>query len=44
MAEQEGVPLPVPWHLSWPGGLPTIVVGEKGQVTDDTHQNSGQPS
>ncbi|CAM6062792.1 unnamed protein product [Sphagnum tenellum] len=33
MAEQEGVPLPVPWHLSWSGGLPTIIVGEKREVT-----------
>ncbi len=33
MAEQEGVSLPVPWHLSWSGGLPTIIVGEKREVT-----------
>jgi hypothetical protein len=42
MAKQEGVSLPVPWHLSWSGGLPTIIVGEKGEVTP--HQNSAQPS
>jgi hypothetical protein len=33
MAEQEGVPLPVPCHFSWSGGSPTIIVGEKGEVT-----------
>ncbi|CAK9867310.1 unnamed protein product [Sphagnum jensenii] len=40
MAEQEGVPIPVPWHLSWSGGLPTIVVGEKVSPMSNIERNS----